>query len=198
MQEALRPLAENIHRLRVQRGLSLSALARKAHVSKSTLSKLERRQANPSMDTLWSLAEALNVPFGSLFVTDGQHPMIELLRRDDAAKVVRDGRGAFLSRNTKVDARFIVRHMLSRHTRGELEVYAVDIAANTEREASAHSNGVIEHAFVVEGRVEIRVDDVVEEVSEGDRMSFLADRPHVYRALDERPARLVVLFDYTQ
>src|SRR5712691_3388898 len=141
MQEALRPLAENIHRLRVQRGLSLSALAREARVSKSTLSKLEHRQANPSMDTLWSLAEALNVPFGSLFVTDGQHPMIEVLRRDQAPKVVRDGRGAFLSRNTKLDSRFIVRHMLSRHTRGEFEVYSVDIAANTEREASAHSRG---------------------------------------------------------
>jgi len=196
MQEALGPLAENIHRLRVQRGLSLSALAREAHLSKSTLSKLERRQANPSMDTLWSLAEALNVPFASLFVTDGRHPMIEVLRRDQAAKVVRDGRGAFLSRNTKLDSRFIVRHMLSRHTRGELEVYAVDITANTEREASAHSKGVIEHAFAVAGRVEIRVGDVVEELSEGDRMSFLADRPHVYRALDERSARLVVLFDY--
>lgn len=198
MQEALKPLAENIHRLRVQRGLSLSALAREARVSKSTLSKLERRQANPSMDTLWSLAEALNVPFGSLFVTDGRHPMIEVLRHDQAAKVVRDGRGAFLSRNTKLDSRFIVRHMLSRHTRGELEVYSVDIAPNTEREASAHSKGVIEHAFAVAGRVEIRVGDVVEELNEGDRMSFLADRPHVYRALDERAARLVVLFDYPQ
>ena len=93
MQEALRPLAENIHRFRVQRGLSLSALARQARVSKSTLSKLERRQANPSMDTLWSLAEALNVPFASLFVSDGEHPMIEVLRRDQAPKVVRDGRG---------------------------------------------------------------------------------------------------------
>lgn len=198
MQEALRPLAENIHRLRVQRGLSLSALARAANVSKSTLSKLERRQANPSMDTLWSLAEALNVPFASLFVHDGEHPMIEVLRRDGAAKVVRDGRGAFLSRNTKLDSRFIVRHMLSRHTRGELEVYAVDIVANTEREASAHSKGVIEHAFVVAGCVEIRVGDVVEELSEGDRMSFLADRPHVYRALDDRDGRLIVLFDYPQ
>jgi transcriptional regulator with XRE-family HTH domain len=177
--------------------MSLSALAREARVAKSTLSKLERRQANPSMDTLWSLAEALNVPFGSLFVTDGQHPTIEVLRRDDAAKVVRDGRGAFLSRNTKLDSRFIVRHMLSRHTRGELEVYFVEIAADTERESLAHSKGVIEHVLTVAGRVEIRVGDVVEELSEGDRMSFLADRPHVYRALDEREARLVVLFEYS-
>jgi quercetin dioxygenase-like cupin family protein len=124
--------------------------------------------------------------------------MIEVLRRDNAAKVVRDGRGAFLSRNTELDSRFVVRHMLTRHTRGALEVYCVDIAANTEREASAHSKGVIEHTFAVAGRVEIRVGDVVEELSEGDRMSFLADRPHIYRALDEREARLVVLFDYPQ
>ena len=196
MQEALRPLSLNIKRFRVERGLSLSALAREAQLSKSTLFKIEHAEANPSMDTLWSLANALNVPFASLFVDDGKHPLIEVLRYGQAARVVRDGRGAFFSKKSKHDPHFTVRHILSRHAGGELEFYSVDLSANTEREAAPHSKGVVEHAFVVAGRIEIRIGEVLEQLDEGDRMTFLADRPHVYRALDDRPARMVALLDY--
>jgi DNA-binding XRE family transcriptional regulator len=196
MQQALGPLAHNIQRLRTQRGLSLSALAREAQLSKSTLFKLERAEANPSMDTLWSLANALNVPFATLFVSEHEHPVVEVLRHASAPRVVRDGHGAFLVNNARHDPHFTVRHILSRHERGELEVYTVDIAADTERQAAPHSKGVIEHALAVAGRVEIRIGDVAEELGEGDRMSFVASTPHVYRALDERAARLVVLLDY--
>jgi transcriptional regulator with XRE-family HTH domain len=196
MQEALRPLSENIRRLRTERGMSLSALARSAQLSKSTLFKLERREANPSMDTLWSLATALNVPFAALFVDDGAHPLIEVIRREDAPKVIRDGRGAFLGKNRKHDPHFTIRHILSRHARGELEVYSVDIDPKIERHAAAHSNGVIEHLYVTAGRIQLSVAGVTDTLEEGDRMSFLADREHSYRALDDRPARGIVLLDY--
>jgi transcriptional regulator with XRE-family HTH domain len=196
MQEALRPLSENIRRLRTERGMSLSALARSARVSKSTLFKLERREANPSMDTLWSLATALNVPFAALFVDDGAHPLIEVVRREDAPKVIRDGRGAFLGKNHKHDPHFVIRHILSRHARGEVEVYSVDIDPEIERHAAAHSNGVVEHLYVTSGRIQVSVDEIVETLEEGDRISFLADRAHTYRALDGRSARAVVLLDY--
>jgi transcriptional regulator with XRE-family HTH domain len=196
MQDALRPLKQNLKRFRLQRGLSLSALAREANLSKSTLSKLEGGTANPSMDTLWALANALNVPFASLFLDEGEHPLIEVLRYEQAARVVRDGRGAFVSKNSTHDPHFTVRHILSRHARGELEAYCVDIDAKTEQEAAPHSKGVIEHAFVVAGRIEIRIGELAEELDEGDRITFTADRPHRYRALDGRPARIVTLLDY--
>jgi len=176
--------------------MSLSALARSAHVSKSTLFKLERREANPSMDTLWSLATALNVPFAALFVDDGAHPLVEVVRRADVPKVIRDGRGAFLGKNHKHDPHFVIRHILSRHARGELELYVVDIDPKIERHAAAHSNGVIEHLLVVSGRIEVTVNDVSEALEEGDRISFAADREHTYKALDDRPASGVVLLDY--
>lgn len=196
MQEALRPLSENIRRLRDERGMSLSALARAAQVSKSTVFKLERREANPSMDTLWSLATALNVPFAALFTDNGVHPLVEVVRREDAPKVIRDGRGAFLGKNHKHDPHFVIRHILSRHARGELEVYGIEIDPKIERHAAAHSTGVIEHLYVTTGRIDVRVEQLHEILNEGDRISFLADRAHVYRALDDALARGIVLLDY--
>lgn len=196
VQEAIRALTRNIQRIRAQRGLSLSALAREANISKSTLFKIERGEANPSIDTLWSLASALHVPFAALFVDDGKHPMIDVLRHAKAPRVARDGRGAFFARDSKHDPHFVVRHMLSRHARGELEMYSVDIDPRIERQAAPHSRGVIEHVYVVAGQVELQVDDFMEQLGEGDRMSYLADRPHTYRALGEQPARIIAVLDY--
>lgn len=177
--------------------MSLSALARAANVSKSTVFKLERREANPSIDTLWSLATALDVPFAALFTEDGSQPLFEIVRRDDLPRVIRDGRGAFLGKHRKHDPHFIIRHLLSRHaSRGELEVYSIEIDPKIERHAAAHSHGVIEHLYITAGRIEVRVGDTNEIVEQGDRASFLADREHVYRALDGSLAVGVVILDY--
>ena len=46
--------------------MSLSELARKAGIAKSTLSQLEAGSGNPSIETLWALCVALDIPFSRL------------------------------------------------------------------------------------------------------------------------------------
>jgi XRE family transcriptional regulator, regulator of sulfur utilization len=67
VQAAVEQIARNLRRWRVTRGMTVSALADHAGVAKSTVSLIERGQGNPSIDTVWSLASALGVPFASLF-----------------------------------------------------------------------------------------------------------------------------------
>jgi transcriptional regulator with XRE-family HTH domain len=190
VQEAVRPLARNVKRLREKRGISLSALAAEASVSKSTLFNLERGQGNPSVDTLWSLARALNVPFATLFL-DGDAP-IDVLRLEDAPVVGRRGRQFVRS----VGGRgFLLRHLLSSGLRGEYEVYCVDLEAGARRDAQPHTPGVLEHAFVVSGRIDVGVEGESAVLEPGDRISFPADRPHHYYALDG-PARAFAIIDY--
>src|SRR5690606_40680753 len=43
-------------------GLSLGEVARKAGIAKSTLSQLESGAGNPSVETLWALSTALDMP----------------------------------------------------------------------------------------------------------------------------------------
>jgi quercetin dioxygenase-like cupin family protein len=122
---------------------------------------------------------------------------MDVQRYDESPLVVRDGDGAFTpSRDNNHDPHFVIRHMLSRHARGELEMYCVDLDANLEREAAPHSSGVLEHVFVVTGRIEIQLGEETRVLCEGDRMTFLADTPHVYRETEGRSARAVVLLDY--
>jgi transcriptional regulator with XRE-family HTH domain len=181
MRTAAQALARNLKRKRLERAISLSELARTSGVSKATLSGLERGSGNPSVDTVWALARALNAPFGELF--DENEEDVVQVRRIDEAQVVTSERG------------FVGRKLLSRQGRGGLELYVLDLKRGAKRNAAAHSPGVIEHVIVVAGRAEVGPDDESTVVDEGDRVTFSADRPHHYYALGG-PVRLLSLTDY--
>ena len=52
----------NVKRLRLERGLSQEALAAEAGLAMRHLGRIERGQANPTLDVLERLAVALRVP----------------------------------------------------------------------------------------------------------------------------------------
>src|SRR5260370_1172463 len=54
-------IAASIRRERDRAGLSLTELARRAGISKSTLSQLESGARNPSVETLWALGAPLGL-----------------------------------------------------------------------------------------------------------------------------------------
>src|ERR1700757_3578418 len=62
----LEVIAASLRRERRRSGLSLTELARRAGLAKSTLSQLESATGNPSVETLWALAVALDIPFSRL------------------------------------------------------------------------------------------------------------------------------------
>ncbi len=192
IQDVIRPVARNIKRLREEKNVSLSALAASAEISKSTLFTLERGKGNPSIDTLWAIAQALAVPFAALFVEDDE-ALVQVLRFADAPIIGR--RGSRMVRNPPAEGGFVMRHALSRHARGELEGYWVDLEEGSQRDARPHAVGIVEHVLVVSGTIEIAVEDETTTVSAGDRLTFAADRPHRYRAVDG-PARSLTLIDY--
>lgn len=53
-------LAVAVKRERGRIGISVSELAKRAGIAKSTLSQLESGSGNPSLETLWALAMALD------------------------------------------------------------------------------------------------------------------------------------------
>jgi transcriptional regulator with XRE-family HTH domain len=59
-------IGNKIKLLRESKGLSLTELAKKAGLAKSTLFKIEENKTNPTINTIWSLAEVLGVSFSEL------------------------------------------------------------------------------------------------------------------------------------
>ena len=77
-------MASNVRALRTARGMSLNELAAASGTGKGTLSRIESAQANPTVETLYALADALGVPFGSLIQ---ETTRIEHVRAKDLPRV---------------------------------------------------------------------------------------------------------------
>lgn len=168
--------------------MTLSALAEQAGVAKSTVSLIERGQGNPSIDTVWALAEALGVPFASLFHDDPPTEDLTVVRGSDAQAVAVDRAGLETEG-------FIGRHLLTRTGGDLIEIYHLEVEEGAVRHAAAHVSGLFEHLVITAGTVEISTDAFCETVSAGDLISFRADRPHTYRVI-EGPVRFVSMHEY--
>ena len=79
-------IAKSLVRERARTGLSLAEVARRAGIAKSTLSQLESGNGNPSLETLWALCVALDIPFAQLLEPQAQKTQV--LRRGEGTKVV--------------------------------------------------------------------------------------------------------------
>ena len=78
-------IAASLRRERTRAGLSLSELAKRAGIAKSTLSQLEAGGGNPSVETLWALGVALGVPFSAL--VEPPSPAVEVIRAGEGPTV---------------------------------------------------------------------------------------------------------------
>lgn len=67
------PLGQTITRLRKQQGLSQHALAQKAGVSRTILSRLETGQHNPTIDTTQKILYAINPKLHLTITTTETH-----------------------------------------------------------------------------------------------------------------------------
>ena len=78
-------IAASLRRERRRTGLSLTEVARRAGIAKSTLSQLESGTGNPSLETLWAICVALDAPFSRLL--DPPRPHVQVIRADEGPTV---------------------------------------------------------------------------------------------------------------
>ncbi|MEV6346036.1 XRE family transcriptional regulator [Actinoplanes sp. NPDC051851] len=182
MQQPAPPLAVIAAALRREReraGITLTELARRAGLAKSTLSQLEAGTGNPSIETLWALGVALGVPFSRL-VEPEPSPI----------RVIRAGEGATRLRADHADFVATLLAAGSPHVRRDL--YLMELEPGVAREAEAHIPGSTEHIVVGAGRIRIGPADDPVEVGPGDYVSFPGDIPHRYEALEPSWAVLIM------
>ncbi|MEZ5124303.1 MAG: XRE family transcriptional regulator [Solirubrobacterales bacterium] len=176
-------VAANVRVLRARQGLSLGQLAARAGMSKGTLSKLERGAANPTLDTLATLAAALSAPLAELFAAP-----------QTGIEVVRAGEGIDIG-DGDMAARLV--NVLSRD-RLLVEVHDLTIPAGHADVSATHGEGSWEHVIVRSGRVAAGPIDQPAELEEGDYAVYPGDRPHRWQGLGPGPARVWAVLTVAQ
>lgn len=170
-------LAANLRRARRERDLSLSELARLSKIGKATLSQLEAGAGNPTIETVFSLSRALEVPISDLLDQ----------RRGNGLTVVRAAEVDPLS-GEGIDLR-----ALRTITTGDTVFEVYDQRVRARQDSLGHVG--TEHTVVQTGRLAVRVDGHEVVLEPGDYVGFEARLPHGYSALDG-PVRSVLFLQY--
>lgn len=173
-------VATNLRRLRQQQRLTLSDLARRSKIGKATLSNLEAGRGNPTLETLWALAGALDVSFSQL-VLEPEPESVQILRVRHSPEI----------HGASVDLRLLDRIS----ARGTIELYEETFDSGSRREATPHGPGVIEHLLVTHGRLLVGPIGSSVELERGDFVRFSGDTPHVYAAIGGS-ARAAIVMNY--
>ncbi|HEX3802488.1 MAG TPA: XRE family transcriptional regulator [Solirubrobacteraceae bacterium] len=154
---------------RRDRHLSLAALAAAAGIGKGSLSEIENGVRNPTLGTLYALADALGVPLATLL--DGRV----------GARITSPGIEArLLDVTTEADA-------------STVEVYRLSFEPGTNRIAGGHGQGVVEHLLVTSGRLRVGRHGEEHEIGPGESLQWTSDVEHSYLALGDDPVHSVLV-----
>jgi transcriptional regulator with XRE-family HTH domain len=177
----VRTVAANVRSLRMQSELTLAELATAAGLGKSTLAQLESGKGNPSVETLWAIAAALQVPFAR--IVEELRPSTRVVRASEVPPM-----------HSAETPGWAGRLLTASHGRGTFDLYALDLEQGAVRHADPHHAGVLEHLVVVVGR--LRAGPASEPVllEQGDLITFGADVPHIYEALETTHCVLLMAY----
>ncbi len=177
-------LAQSVRAYRESRGFSRGALSQRAGISKTSLSKIEAGQGNPSLEVLNSIANALNVPVGTLFGEDNL-PRVYIVRRGEGQVATSDS--GLNVRTLLIDGRS---HRMS--------IYEIHLPAQATYRAFAHLPGTQEFILCLEGDICLGPEEEEVHLQPGDAICFAADLPHTYASSSGAKALLVMQYPPAQ
>lgn len=175
-------LAENLKALRANKKLSLDKVAEMTGVSKTMLGQIERGESNPTINTVWKIANGLKISFTSLI--NQPVPDTVVITNNDIQTLQED--------NGKYR---IYPHFPFEEGR-RFEVYLVEIDKGGYLSADPHHAGTEEFITVFDGELTVHINSKEYTIKQGESIRFKADRPHVYHNSGESLTRLSMVIYY--
>lgn len=163
-------IASSLQRERRRAGLSLTEVARRAGIAKSTLSQLESGAGNPSVETLWALSVTLDVPISRLI--EPASPKVQVIRAGDGPALASER------------SDYVATLLASCPPNARRDIYLVSSQPGTPRNSSAHMPGVVEHVVLNSGRALVGIADDPVELHPGDYTAYPGDVDHIFKALE--------------
>lgn len=158
-----------LKQVRKQFGLSQRELAKRAGVTNSTISMIEKSSVSPSVSSLKKVLSGIPMSLVEFFSTEGNQEMPQVVYRDEEMMDLSVGEG--------VKYQLVGKAFGQRAIAFLKETYAP--GADTGEEMYEHQGE--ESGMVVEGKLELTVDGEVFELNAGDGYYFESTRPHRFR-----------------
>ena len=176
-------IGARVTELRRERGLSLSELAARAGIGKATLSGVEAGTRNPTLETLYAITGQLGLPLAAVLAEPAPDPT-------DPVSPARDREPGFA--DVHGDAVTAHLHAVFEEPTATFEFYRLRIRPGRRQTSPAHSPGTTEHLSVFAGHGLAGPADAPISLAPGVYATWQADRPHVFEAVEEVSAALMI------
>ncbi|AQQ53164.1 helix-turn-helix domain-containing protein [Planococcus lenghuensis] len=161
-----------IKAIRNRKGITIAQMCDNTGLSKGFISNIENNKTSPSISTLNTIANFLNVPLPYL-----------LLEKDQQMRVVRkDARTKSSFNNLKVE------HLTSK---GGLRMMIVEFPPGASI-GEPHSHEGEECHLVLQGRILAEQGEDSEIAQKGDSFSWNASVPHFVKNIGDEPAKVLI------
>ncbi|MFW5715834.1 MAG: helix-turn-helix domain-containing protein [Spirochaetota bacterium] len=166
--------------VRQRKAMTLKTVASAAGISEGLLSQIERNKVSPSIDTLLSIAEVLDIDLDYLFREVKRTKPVEVTRRGERATEREDG---------------VVFHRLSRLTdtdrKHSIEAIYLEIEPGGSTGHGEYGHPGRELGYIEAGIAELEYGTETYRLRDGDCVSFSSDIPHTLRNPGDQPLRAV-------
>src|SRR6478752_6784263 len=174
-------LGKTVQRLRKAYNLSLSELSEQSGVAKSIISQIERNETNPTLATIWRLAQALDVSIERVLQAAEDEPFLEKSTRADTPILVSD------------DGKVRLAIIGWIKTVEWLQWYDLSAEPGGVLDSDSHQRGSVECLSVLEGEFEVEVGGVTQQAKAGESLRYRCDRPHSVRCIGDAPGRATMV-----
>ena len=160
-------VADNLNRLRTERNLSFGQLAERCGVSKVMLSQLERGEGNPTINTLWKIANGLQADYSQLIAPPFR--AMQIVRQQEIPMQTEDG------------GRFHSRCCFPATAARRFDIFEAELLPEGEHHSEGHSPRTQEYILVHQGALEIAIGQDSTVLQSGDAVCFDCSQPHSFR-----------------
>lgn len=168
MKNLSKHISLNLKKLREEHGWSLDKAAKETGVSKAMLGQIERQESSPTIATLWKIASGFNTSFSSF---------IEETQTDSTQPVYRPG----ISKDIHPADKMRVAPLFPFDKETKSEIFIIELLPSYEHLSPPHQSGVIEHVIVIEGTMDVLINNEWRTLKKGEGLRFNANQPHGYR-----------------
>ena len=173
-----------IRQARKRRGMTMVALAQAAGFSQPFLSQIESGRTSPSLVSLYSIAQVLEIPPSVLMpkIAPGLDEVTLVRARDGVRVRVVDGERSAYGR------------IVSAHEAQRLIVSEYVVPPGEDLGGQFVSPGDLT-VYLISGRIRVQIDGQgAYELSAGDAISYPGRLPNTWTVLGDEPARLILSY----
>ncbi|MEC1717875.1 helix-turn-helix domain-containing protein [Schinkia azotoformans] len=178
IQEAI---AKNLAKIRKKRGLSLDNVSELTGVSKAMLAQIENGKSNPTVTTLWKIANGLQVSFSG-FLKENDKPEIEKINMNELNPIIDD------------DENYLVYSIFPFHPEKKFEIFTVDLKPGFSHISEKHTGE--EYVLIQCGTLTLNIQGEKFELNPDETIKFNANTEHIYINPSDEMVRFYTIIYY--